>query len=372
MHKPVPGDELRKVVKGWVEKDVVGQMGVAVTEADDKLAGFVATMDSPILRRTEWSIGQDILIKWIISLAPESARNPSDVSGKKLDAIDDTESVLAKWGVLAGPVHLDGGLGPVAEGTRLGVDFGAWWTSRDDQKDAFQAAVAEKRRMDQLGRLGVIVRPDFVRLQHNAYLVTGRPDPKGGEPEWLFACRGSNPDYTPLRVGQVVVVSGTELRWLDVEPVTGSPDIPYGPLQLHPRSARWLEKQREEERRKQLAARIDYGPVTLPEDELERLERLGFDRAEARYLPDEVRGTFWGIPPRGQQGATAPAGASPPLPGAVTGPVSASQLDEPEEEAPVCVQPDMVDDAISPSDPLLDPDAAEVLFGSRPLASPTP
>jgi hypothetical protein len=222
------------------------------------------------------------------------------------------------------------------------------------------------------GRLGVIVRPDFVRLQHNAYLVTGRPDPKGGEPEWLFACRGSNPDYTPLRVGQVVVVSGTELRWLDVEPVTGAPDIPYGPLQLHPRSARWLEKQREEERRKQLAARIDYGPVTLPEDELERLERLGFDRAEARYLPDEVLGTFWGIPPRGQQGATAPAGASPPLPSAVTGPVSASQLDEPEEEAPVCVQPDMVDDAISPSDPLLDPDAAEVLFGSRPLASPTP
>lgn len=330
MHKPRSTEELRALLDGWTERDVPGQMRAAITEADDAMAEYTAVMDSAILRKNQYVISQELLIKWMVSLAPESEHDTDNVDADDLDAIDDFESVLADFNLIAGPFPspLIADIPPPGDSTRLGVDFGAYWTSDDDQKAGYVGATNEKERLAYIGRLGVILMRNgerLVRLAHAAYAATGRPDPKPNDIEWTM--QAYNTAAEPLVEGQVVMVQSLGRHWVYVDALKGAPNLPYGPVVSHPRTVRRDEAKRrreeEDKRKKEDAAR--------PPDD-------GF-RDPLQEAVRETEERFGPFPPW-----------APPAP-------------ETADEEPFCLAPDEYDGTISPDDAGLEPEAAKVCFG---------
>ena len=285
-------DELKAFLDEVAARGSSAKLRDQIADAEDALDEFMTLMDTPLLKRSGYELGQDILIKWIVNQAPEAEfTGPGSVKGGRLEAIDDFETVLAKWGVLRGPnaqsvTHRD---------TRLPVDFGRHWTSTRDTIDAYEEAVWEKRRLEQVGRLAVVIHAPFdghagaIRLDHAAYQAAGRPNPNPKSPQWRLAFR----QQANVRAGQVVIVTNTAPRHVVVQPVE-----PFGPIARPPHKRR----------RAPATPAANYGPVDMSDEEL---ERRGLDQAMVRAMPDDAL-AMHGIPPRKAAAAGANAATPPP------------------------------------------------------------
>jgi hypothetical protein len=173
----------------------------------------------PLLRKLAYEIEQDIWIGWISGLRGTGENAGKNQFGMQIptywdprvqDALDEDaiEERLGRIGLLG-------------ERSRLGVDFG-WNTTRGDTEEAFEAAQREQKRLAQLGRYGIVIKPveegkrGVVHIRRTAYELAGVKDPDVSMPEDYFR---AIPWGNPSRKGQVVRVQGTSKEGLEVQEV---------------------------------------------------------------------------------------------------------------------------------------------------------
>jgi hypothetical protein len=137
----------------------VHSLEAGLVRAERALAVFLATVDTPVLKRSQRTIESDIWIRWM-SLSESNARAQG--------AIGEREREVGVWGALEGE--------------------GGWnW-------DPQAAAKQHVERLSELGRVGVVVVPPYSRdrqlpgaihMRADAYQVVGRQQPPAtGAPEY--------------------------------------------------------------------------------------------------------------------------------------------------------------------------------------------
>jgi hypothetical protein len=109
-----------------------------IAEGQAALTAMRAAAASALAQASQRTMEQDIWIRWIGPMGSQTANQALD-----LDPIEDH-------------LHAIGVLGP---NSRLGVSFGDW-TSQDDTDDARRRAYWATRRMDLVGRSGLVARAD--------------------------------------------------------------------------------------------------------------------------------------------------------------------------------------------------------------------
>ena len=174
----------------------IGELKRGLGGAEAAFASFVRTMDSPVMRRSETLLEQDLWVTWM-SKRPENA---NQILGD-----EDLAKYLQNIGVL---------------GRIAGQGQGLTGQVHD-------LAQAELKRMGTVGRMGVVVvpprRPGHVRgwdrgvikLRHDAYAAAGRPDPDPKAAEEHRLITWAQGAY--LRPGEVVMVTGTTNAAVGVE-----------------------------------------------------------------------------------------------------------------------------------------------------------
>jgi hypothetical protein len=177
----------------------------ALSRTEAALRNFDAAVNTPALRGTARGLEGDIWIKWL------SEGNNSDAIHRQV-----LIARLTELGVFP----------------RLGDRLG-WSTS--DTSPVRDAARAERVRLGNVGRVAVVIMPPrhnatlsepsvpgIAMVRHDAYAVTGRPDPNPGGPVDRVRIA-----WTPgmfLRTGEVVRFTGTRSSGMITErlgPVLG-------------------------------------------------------------------------------------------------------------------------------------------------------
>jgi hypothetical protein len=199
-----PSAPKAKGLTSWLDK-----LAAAIADADRTLAQFQATIDTPLLWRSQAEIEQDLWIRWMAGSSKNAER-----------------------------------LGLEEPGVRQRLIPGRW-----QEKETADLAREEVERLSLIGRLGVVVVPPratmpwkkdeyfpgVVHLRHDAYPAAGRLEPPSaeaesaparviqaatrGEPFVKIAWEGG----TYLRTGEVVVITTTTPRGVLAErslPVT--------------------------------------------------------------------------------------------------------------------------------------------------------
>ena len=197
----------------------LGEIRAQKTAVREALFQFRMTMHHPVLRKIAYEIEQDIWIRWISGLRNGGPKIrlggpvPAGLDPRVHDALDE-DAVEDRLNAI----------GLIGEKSRLGVDFGINTTAADTG-EAYDAAVKEQARVEQLGRIGVVIepvqqgKPGVVHIRSTAYELAGRPEPEPGMPEGYFRAVARTGD---ARRGQVVSVQGTSLAGLEVSPVIGA------------------------------------------------------------------------------------------------------------------------------------------------------
>lgn len=180
----------------------LGRLKAGLDAADQALAIFLATMDTPLLDREQLTLEQDIWIKWM-----SRQRGNAGLAIAGDGAVADRLKELRILGRIA-PGHPIGG------------------------EEAFKLLWEELERMEWIGQLLVVIVPPrpptgkgrlrigMARLRHDAYAAAGRADPRpSATPEYVQI--GWEPQ-TYLRPGEVVMVRSTTSSGLVVDRVGAS------------------------------------------------------------------------------------------------------------------------------------------------------
>ena len=181
--------------------DELERLKASVDVADKALTTFLTTADSPLLRRDELTVEQDIWIAWM---------GRGSANAKAVWGDDPIGRRLKELGILGRLMRSGEGGVMYREGERVSE------LARDEQA-----------RVGKIGHVGVVIvpprpatgqgqtRPGVARVRHDAYAAVGRadPEPTGAERyvQILWEPR------TFLRPGEVVMVSSTTASGLEVE-----------------------------------------------------------------------------------------------------------------------------------------------------------
>jgi hypothetical protein len=152
---------------------------------DHALSLFVTTMGSPMFERTQPEIEQDLWIRWLSQRSPDQ-RIPGPAEARMR-----TRRVFA----------------------RLVPENVGYF-----HEELMPLAAAEARRLERVGRPGVVIvpprhrenstrfEPGVVHLRHDTYAATGRVDPEQYVDEYLEIAHQPG---VFLRTGEVVIVDAT-------------------------------------------------------------------------------------------------------------------------------------------------------------------
>jgi hypothetical protein len=200
-----PTDELVKDADRLLARPHLANFRRSLNDLHQSVAEFSAAARHPDMYKSPVEIEEDLWVRWIAALPP-------DVWALH-DALDENaiEDHLHKIGVLGGAK------------SRLGVDFGSA-TSVYDTAQAYESAVVEGKRLDQLGRYGVAVDPIGPRsggtiwINSDVYVKLGKKPPEQLGTGGSFQAVLWNDDK-PVKVGDFVRVRGTSNKGVEVEPV---------------------------------------------------------------------------------------------------------------------------------------------------------
>ena len=190
--------ENRTGVERAEARDDAGTVQRALDQVKQAFADHLQLADTPLLDRSFDQIRQDIWIQWAAGL---------DASDE-----DTVEEMLREQGVIEATYI-------TWKGARLLFRDIGFWSTRFYAPSVRQAVALEKQRIDQIGRLGVVViNPSrehsrywgVVHVRHDTYAALNRtdPDPKRDEPYFSFSWSDDWGREYPQR-GEVVMISDT-------------------------------------------------------------------------------------------------------------------------------------------------------------------
>lgn len=197
------GDKRPSMSKGEWKPLTAGQVRAEVAELKRGLSGaqaafatFLTSMDSPVMRRSETQLEQDLWVAWMVK-RPENANQilGDDALAQYLQNTGVLGRIAGEGQGLTGMVH--------------------------------ELAKREMQRLGTVGRAGVVIvpprRPGHIRgwdrgvikLRHDAYAAVGRPDPEPAAAEEQRLITWAQGAY--LRPGDVGMVTGTTSAAVSVE-----------------------------------------------------------------------------------------------------------------------------------------------------------
>ena len=207
------------------------KLKVALRRTEDALALFLEAFDSPVLTRTADELEQDLWIRWIASgEAPKDFNDDQYQFFLKKAMAFKSEAVRAELERVGVTYRLDAREFWTSHLWSRGneVEKTPWW---EVPADAYERAKRAERRVEQIGRLGVVVLvpqtrleggvggalSGVVHLRQDAYASARRQMPRPAPAdEYIEIAWDRGVDLEP---GQIVIVDTTSSTGVQVRPL---------------------------------------------------------------------------------------------------------------------------------------------------------